>query len=1050
MRVHHITSLFVASLAFSSFVFAQSPNGTISGVVIDPSEAAIAGAEITIVNDATRVQYSTKTNNEGIYVVPNLPPGPYRIQVVRIGFKTLIKPDVTLNVQDAVAINFTLPIGAASETVTVLGGAPLVNSESGSVSTVVDRHFVENIPLNGRSFQTLIALTPGVVLTPASQNEQGQFSVNGQRANANYFTVDGVSANVGVNGGFGHGLAQSAAGALPGLSALGGTNALVSVDAMQEFRVQTSSFAPEYGRTPGGQISIATRSGTNDFHGTLFDYFRNDVLDANDWFANKNHLPKPKERQNDFGGVIGGPLIKDRTFFFFSYEGLRLRQPLTQETAVPDAASRRQAPAAIRPFLNGFPVSNGPDLGGGLAQFNASYSNPSTLDAYSLRIDQRIGAKLGLFGRYNYATSEVVQRGPAVDGASVLSNTLSTPLSSQILTIGLAQGVSQRITNELRANYSNVRAGTRYRQDDFGGAVRPPFSSLLPPNIGSGFFNFFILGVGNLSEGNDVTNEQRQVNVVDSLTLALGAHQWKLGVDYRWLSPLSGPAYYSQLPFFLGVTGFGGAVSGTPLETNVYGELESTLLSQNFSVYGQDTWKASPRLTLTYGLRWDVNPPLKGKNNASQLYTVSGLNDPAKMTLAPRGTPLYNVTYANVAPRVGIAFQIKQQPVWETVARGGFGVFYDLGSGFLGFATAGFPFFAFNSVTNSPFPLTVQHAAPPAGSTPADGMYVAVPNLKLPRTYQWNVALEQSLGASQSLSVTYVGSVGRNLLRQETLENPNPNFGVVEVTRNTATSDYNALQLKFQRRLSRGLQALASYTFSHSIDIASNDSGAFNTPSTVGNSNMDRGNSDFDVRHSLTGAVAYDIPVSGSHKFVHAILGDWSMDSFVLARSSAPVDILGPFSFVGSSLFQSRPNLARGIPVYLYGPQYPGGKTLNSNPSQGGPGCTGPFCPAPTGRQGNLGRNVLRGFGAWQADFALRRQFHVTERVGLQFRAEFFNIFNHPNFGSPDSTLGDPFFGQSTQTLASSLGSGGSNGGLNPLYQIGGPRSIQFALKLTF
>src|SRR4029077_6272480 len=229
------------------------------------------------------------------------------------------------------AIDFDMTIGSGSESITVQAGAPMVNTESADAATVIDRTIVENLPLNGRSFQTLIMLTPGVVLYATTYEDQGQFSVNGQRADANYFTVAGVSANVGV----GYiTLVQSATGALPALSALGGTNSLVSVDAMQEFRIQTSSFAPEFGRTPGGQISIVTRSGTNAFHGTLFEYFRNNVLDANDWFSNFNHLPKPEERQNDFGGVFGGPILKDKTFFFFSYEGLRLRQPATQETVV--------------------------------------------------------------------------------------------------------------------------------------------------------------------------------------------------------------------------------------------------------------------------------------------------------------------------------------------------------------------------------------------------------------------------------------------------------------------------------------------------------------------------------------------------------------------------------------------------------------------------------------------------------------------------------------------------------------------------------------------
>ena len=324
--------------------------------------------------------------------------------------------------QDNLEQNFKLDVGSASETITVQANAVNVNTTDSTVSTVVDRTFADNIPLNGRSFQTLIMLTPGVVVTQTAFDDQGQFSVNGQRADANYFTVDGVSANFGVTGY--SVLVQAAGGALPALSASGGTNSLVSVDAMQEFRVQTSSFAPEFGRTPGGQISIVTRSGTNAFHSTLFEYFRNDVLDANDWFngyTNNPPLPKAEERQNDFGGVFGGPIIKDKTFFFFSYEGLRLRQPATQDTAVPDTGSRQQAPSSMQPFLNAYPVQNGADLGSDLAQYNASYSDPASLNAYSIRIDQVVNNRINLFGRYNYSPSDLTQRGPFFSSQPVLS-----------------------------------------------------------------------------------------------------------------------------------------------------------------------------------------------------------------------------------------------------------------------------------------------------------------------------------------------------------------------------------------------------------------------------------------------------------------------------------------------------------------------------------------------------------------------------------------------------------------------------------------------------
>src|SRR5882762_2813574 len=438
-------------------ILGQSPTATVNGLVRDPSGAVVPGAEVQLINEQTNTRYPARTNREGIYSVPNLPPGTYRIQVSKVGFKTIDKPDIILNVLDARAINFDLPVGAASETVTVDGGAAMIDPESFSVSTVIDRQFAENLPLNGRSFQSLIQLTPGVVLTANNGFDTGQFSVNGQRANSNYWMVDGVSANIGISASPSPG--SGIAGTLGSTSVLGGTNSLVSVDALQELRIETSTYAPEFGRTPGGQISIVTRSGTNQFHGTAFDYLRNDALDANDWFngfMNNPALPKAKERQNDFGGTFSGPILKNNTFFFFSYEGLRLRLPQTALTCDPDASftpggttnSRQNAIPALQPYFNAFPLpgATSPEvfapcdpttdptcpLSGtkatGFAAFNASYSNPATLNAYSLRVDHKFNDRLSLFGRYNYSPSALTQRG---GGGGALSVVLPTTINTR-------------------------------------------------------------------------------------------------------------------------------------------------------------------------------------------------------------------------------------------------------------------------------------------------------------------------------------------------------------------------------------------------------------------------------------------------------------------------------------------------------------------------------------------------------------------------------------------------------------------------------------------
>lgn len=1038
----------VVALSITSVLRGQSTSASLTGRVTDASKAAIAGASITAISASTNREYRATSDDSGEYTLSNLPPASYRLEVEKIGFKKLVKPDVTLHVLDALEISFELPVGPVTESITVQGGAPLLNTESGAVSTVVDRTFADNLPLNGRSFQTLILLTPGTVVTQTTFDDQGQFSINGQRADGNYFTVDGASANFGVTGYAA--LVQSGGGALPALSVSGGTNSLVSVEAMQEFRVQTSSFAPEFGRTPGGQISIVTRSGTNAFHGALFEYLRNDVLDANNWFngyTNHPALPKAEERQNDFGGALGGPILKGRTFFFFSYEGLRLRQPSTLLTVVPDGSSRQQAPAAMQPYLAAYPVSNGSELGGGAAQFNASFSNPSSLDAFSIRIDHQLGSRWSLFGRLDDSPSSLTQRAPNQGYEPNLATTESESAAVRTLTLGLSAAFTPHIGNEARANLSNDRIATRFAMDNFGGAQPLADSVLFPPGFSSanGDFGLEIVGVGELLQGRFATDEQRQINLVDNLSLTKGSHAMKFGVDYRWLAPFSDIFAYRQFTEFTGLSaGSGGALSGTAAIAAAIGYQPDALLADNSSLYAQDTWHVSPRLTMNYGLRWEINPALKGKDLENQPFTVTGLNNPATMTLAPRGTPLYPTAYGNVAPRVGLAYQVHTTADLQTILRGGLGIFYDLGYGSLGGVSSYFPFSSERIISPAPFPLSPANAAPLPFSTspPVATILVAAPDFKTPRTYEWNLALEQSFGAAQTISFTYVGAAGRDLLRSTYLYNPNPSFQFVNVSSNTATSDYNALQVKFERRLSHGLQALGSYTWSHSLDIASTDAFAnyLSSAASLGSPNIDRGDSDFDIRNSLTAAITYSLPSPRFDDASRMVLGGWSLDAFVLARSAPPVDLIGNISYAAGTAIYPRPNVVPGVPLELYSSRYPGGKIFNA----------AAFTAPPAGQQGSFGRNVLRDFSAAQEDLALQRQFHLEKLAQLRFRGEFFNLFNHPNFGPPDNKITDALFGHSTGMLANGLGSGGANGGLNPLYQVGGPRSIQLALKVEF
>ncbi|MGA8429229.1 MAG: TonB-dependent receptor [Candidatus Sulfotelmatobacter sp.] len=1052
----------------ANFTWAQSETATVSGQVVDPSGLNITGAQVKLVDIDRDTSTLVTTNNTGLYTFPSVRPGRYRMEVIAAGFKVVNVTGVMVNVQDHLEQNFKLVVGSISESMTVTADAYGLNTTDATVSTVVDRNFAENLPMNGRSFQTLIQLTPGVVLTANNGLDTGQFSVNGQRASSNYWMVDGVSANIGISAiaTSGNGLG----GALGSTSVLGGTNSLVSVDAMQEFRIQTSTFAPEFGRTPGGEISIVTRSGTNQFHGTAFDYFRNDVLDANDWFngyANNPPLPKAKERQNDFGGTLGGPLIKNKTFFFFSYEGLRLRLPRTELTLVPDTNpqdpfSRQFAPSALLPYVNAYPLPNGPEvlLNGspqGVAEFNASFSNPASLDAYSLRIDHKLRDKLNVFGRYNYSPSTITQRGSTV----ALSSVSPTRITTQTGTVGVAWAISNLAANDFRFNYSSTNSSSSYYLDNFGGAA--PLGALPFPNpftSQNAHLTFDISTLGNnpsLAIGPSAHNRQRQLNFVDSVALQHGVHGIKVGVDFRRLSPQLDPAVYTQFAYFTDVP----SETAIPPETILLSSLPATLLFRNLGVYAQDTWRVAPRLTLTYGLRWDTDfAPASIGGPGFAAAVGFNLADLSNLALAPAGTPPYKTTHGNVAPRIGLAYQVSQDPRWQTVIRAGFGVFDDLATSEAGNIAApnSYPFGA-ESFGGLTFPLTGAAANPPPIAPPDatnfGTLYAFDPKLRLPYTLQWNMAIEQSLGRQQSLTASYIGAAGRRLLQTAAISQPNLNLYSAVLITNASSSDYDALQLQFHRQMSHGLQAIASYGWSHSIDTASAGSiGNGSNELSALNSNINRGSSDFDIRHALSLGLTYELPAPADSLLASALLRGWSVDNVVQARSAPPVDV--NYEYLGlSNGFQTnaRPDVVAGQTFYLYGATYPGTKAFNAGAFT--PPAIDPVTGLPLA-QGDLPRNALRGFGDAQWDFAVHRDFRIHESMKLQFRAEMFNLLNHPNFGQPVGNLGypgapNPQFGLSTAMLGESLaGSYVGAGGFNPLYQLGGPRSIQFALKLFF
>jgi len=577
--------------------------------------------------------------------------------------------------------------------------------------------------------------------------------------------------------------------------------------------------------------------------------------------------------------------------------------------------------------------------------------------------------------------------------------------------------------------------------DNFAGAVAPSDSVLFPPGQSSsngflgvfGDFNPFGLkyDVGKIAD-----NRQHQINVTDNFSWTVRSRRMKFGVDYRRLNPEEGSLTY-QLEYIFG--------SPANFFTNSVAEgfvaaqsRDVQMVISNWSLFAQDTWSIANNLTVTYGLRWDYNT-VPSSPNGTPPFTVNEVSNLSTATIAPAGTPLWHAQKDDFAPRLGLAWQARP----NLVVRAGGGFFYDLGYSDITNAMISFPYIQeAPPILGTSFPLNPSVAAPPAFTTnpPAAVMSVTDPNHVLPRTYEWNAAVEQSITNADVLTLTYVGAGGRKLMRKDVYIAPGPNFtGEFVLLSNHGTSNYDALQAQYRHRLSHGLQTLLSYTWGHSIDDVSSDVNYQNVP--LGQSPSERGPSDYDIRDKFSGAVSYDIPAPGDG-VLRQVFGSWSTDSIIYARSAPPVNVVtGQNPYAGSVLAGQdsvqRPDVVANVLFYLYPAGAPGGKVINQAAFT---------TPVPATAQGDLGRNALRGFGATQWDITVRRQFRFTERLTLQARGDFFNILNHPNFGSPINYLSSPQFGQATMMLNNSLGSGG----LNPLYQIGGPRSIQLALKLQF
>jgi hypothetical protein len=1042
--------------------FAQD-SATLTVTVFDPSAAIVPAAKVTLTDLHRGAVTQMQTRGSGFAVFEFLPPGDYSLVVEKPGFEKYQVNQLTLKVRDRQTYRVDLKVAGPGASVEVTAKAQTLSSEAAE-GVSLEQSYVQDLPDNGRNAESLVLMAPGIV--PATDGSGG-FDANGLRSTTNYYTLDGVSLNQspsgggtpfggGGGGGFGRGFGGGGGGG--GAAALGGANAstnLISIDTMQEMKVQTSSFAPEFGRSPGAQVVMTSRGGSNNLHGTLYDYIRSGAFDANDWFANAGGYGKGSEHQERPGGVLGGPLVKDKTFFFIAFEKLTLTSPESLVADVPDLASRVSARLSLVPYLNAFPLPNSIEFGNGGALYNAVTSNPSDGSAASIRVDHILNPRTTLFARYSLTPSNSQQRGTQFSTPNVVTEQSAR---SQLVTVGATHEFGNGSLNDLRLNYSTATATGYSTMDNYGGAIPLTASEIFPAGVttATGAFSLNVLGFAGYSFGGRSDNTQQQFNVVDSLSKVYGRHNVKTGVDFREILQTTYRNPYSVGVSFNGVSTT--TASGSP---NDYALLTGDALNvqvtssvpevyptyKNFSLYGQDTFRATDRTTITYGARWDVNPAPTARQGP-QPFAISD-DIIAGVT---QNQPIYPTVWTNVAPRVGIAYLSDDAPGHEMTLRAGVGMFYDVGYGVVGQAFFGAPYANVRTASEIGFPLAPGDLLAPVlpPTRPYGEILTGSPGLLAPRIYQWNGTWEKNFGVGQTVDVSVVGSRGTNLLLTQTTASYTAAYDILQEVSNGAQSSYNGVQVQFRKRLSKTFQTQLSYTWSHSIDTASSDAsfgGGFAT--LLGG---ERGDSDFDIRHNVSFSGSWLMPAPAEGR-MYAPLRDWYLDFVATAHTGLPFDLQGVSESTSAEtscnsvtnggtnngLFAYvRPSYVGG-PIWISDPTVPGGRRLN----------TDAFIIPCGYNQGNMGRNELRGFSFVQLDLAIRKVIPITERYRFSIGVEAFNALNHPNFANPSplewANLASPDFGVVTQMLNQSFG-----GGVNALYRNGGPRSMELALRLQF
>ena len=1008
---------------------AQNVGGAASGVVRDPAGLAVAGAIVTIVHKETSVSRRTTSDEAGRYRLTSLTPGDYTLEVSVSAFARHAQ-DLRVAVGQTAVLDIQLQIAAGHEEVQVTASA--LQRESAELGGVVGRELILGLPVNGRSYEQLALLEPGVVSTTSRESgvlyQHGlKININGASSRSNALLLDGTSVADLYNNGLG-----SVAGTFLG------------IEAVREFQVLTNSYHAAYGGVSGGTVSIVTKSGSKELHGSGFGTFRDGRLDAKGYFDSE----KPEFWRRQYGFSLGGPAIWDRAVFFATGEWLRESMGMTQITTVPSLAARNgtlpdpQNPGgtvavnpAVRPYLDLFPVPNGTDFGDGLADYRFAATRPTRENFGQGRLDFDLGGGHSLFARL---TLDGARKTEPADFPDAGVNWTS---KSRFLTIEDAHVFSDRLVNTTRFSYSF----SDLAQTDTTGQGQPDALSIVS---GRGIPHLVIGGMPAFGSLVSPYTSARQnlLALASDVALSKGSHLLKAGalvehfdaaIDFRifWAGRYSFPGIRQFL------TGRPSVLSLALPDSDALRDLSST----QFGMYAQDDLKLSPTLTLNAGLRWEfATAPTDAEGR------LVGVVDPLHDTTVIVGS-LLETEKANVAPRVGIAWTPGHEG--RTVFRAGGGLFYDINT---------LPFVAQTVGNNPPYfnQVTIANPGFPKPNLPSSTVLsVGVPQYdwKTPRLLHFNAAVERALPAATTLTVAYAGSRGANVVRSGDMNAPvadvlpdgtrvfaqgrprrNPAFGAMAIRTPDGRSWYDALQVKLHRRLQRGLEFQTSYTLSWTFDntqgtVPTESNGSVTQWMDPDRLETDRGPADFDRRHNFTAYVLWNAPsLSGAPRFLHHAFGDWTTSGIVALRSGNPFTpgIQGDYSRTLARVSVHRPNLRPGVDpddIILGGPD----RYFDAAAFE---------LQAP-GTFGNVGRNSLTGPGVATVDLAFTKPIRAKwggQSGGLQFRLEVFNVLNRANFGMPQRIV----FAGAAQNEAPIA----SAGRITSI--VTGPREVQLSLKL--